>query len=94
MKSLFQSIAALCLLVGLPMAHAGKPVNVNAASAEELAESLDGVGESKAQAIVLYRQAHGAFKTADQLGEVKGIGQKTLERNAAFIRLGATATQK
>ncbi len=90
MKSIYTVIAALSLFVGMS-AHAGKPVNVNAASAEELAESLDGIGDSKAQAIVLYRQAHGAFKSADQLGEVKGIGQKTLERNAAFIRLGPAA---
>ena len=72
-----------------PTAFAGKPVNVNSASASELADSLDGVGASKAQAIVAYRTAHGAFKSADALTEVKGIGLKTVEKNAAFIKLGA-----
>ena len=74
-----------------PEAFAGKPVNVNAASASELADALDGIGDAKAQAIVAYRTAHGAFKTADALTEVKGIGVKTVEKNAAFIKLGAVA---
>ena len=74
-----------------PAAFAGKPVNINAASASELADSLDGIGDAKAQAIVAYRTAHGAFKSADALVEVKGIGLKTVEKNAAFIKLGAVA---
>ena len=76
-----------------PAAFAGKAINVNAASAVELADSLDGVGDVKAQAIVAYRTAHGAFKTADALTEVKGIGLKTVEKNAAFIKLGAVAAK-
>ena len=76
-----------------PAAFAGKPVNVNAASAVELAAALDGIGDAKAQAIVAYRTAHGAFKSADALVEVKGIGLKTIEKNAAFIKLGAVAAK-
>ena len=81
-------LAALALAIS-SFTFAGQPVNVNTASAAELAESLDGIGESKAKAIVAYRQANGGFKNADELTEVKGIGLKTVERNASFIKLGA-----
>lgn len=55
-------------------------VNVNLADAETLARELQGIGPSKAQAIVDYRSAQGAFATVDELLEVKGIGVATLER--------------
>lgn len=53
-------------------------VDVNTASAEEL-QSLDGIGEAKARAIVEYRDANGGFGSADDLTAVDGIGEKTLE---------------
>ena len=82
---------ALCLAFALP-ALAATPVNVNTADAQTIAASLDGVGMSKAEAIVAYRKAHGPFKTVDEVGKVKGIGAKTLSRNRDAIRLdGATA---
>ncbi|WP_369413351.1 ComEA family DNA-binding protein [Microbulbifer guangxiensis] len=62
-------------------------VNVNSASAEELAEKLDGVGESRAQGIVEYREEHGPFTSVEQLLEVKGIGVATLDKNRARIQL-------
>lgn len=64
-----------------------KPVNVNTASAGDIAESLNGVGEMKAQAIVDYRKTHGAFKSVDELTNVKGIGAKTVEKNKGDILL-------
>ncbi|MCW8882387.1 MAG: helix-hairpin-helix domain-containing protein [Sedimenticola sp.] len=66
-------------------------VNVNSASAEEIAAELKGVGDTKAAAIVAYRSAHGAFKSADDLAMVKGIGQKTVEANRDNILIGDTA---
>lgn len=81
---------ALCLAMALP-AFAATPVNVNKADAQTIATSLDGIGMSKAAAIVAYRQAHGPFKSVDDLGKVKGVGTKTLARNRDAIRLeGAT----
>ncbi|BBM04199.1 ComEA family DNA-binding protein [Microbulbifer sp. GL-2] len=62
-------------------------VNVNSASATELAEKLDGVGEARAQLIVEYREKHGPFTSLDQLLSVKGIGTATLEKNREKIRL-------
>ncbi len=53
-------------------------VNINTADAETLA-SLEGIGAAKAQAIIQYREQHGAFTSVEQLVEVKGIGEKTLE---------------
>ncbi|WP_394209834.1 ComEA family DNA-binding protein [Psychrobacter piscatorii] len=55
-------------------------VNINRASEGELV-SLNGIGSSKAQAIILYREMFGEFKTVDELAKVKGIGAKTLEKN-------------
>jgi len=92
---MINKIAFLALALSIfTAAHAGQPVNINTASIDELAESLDGIGEAKAKAIVAYRTANGSFKTADALTEVKGIGQKTLERNAQFIKLGTAPAAK
>lgn len=57
-----------------------KIVNINRANEGELV-SLHGIGSSKAQAIVLYREMFGGFKTVDELAKVKGIGAKTVENN-------------
>lgn len=85
---------ALCLAMALP-AFAATPVNVNKADAQTIAASLDGIGMSKAAAIVAYRDAHGPFKKVDDLGNVKGVGTKTLARNRDAIRLeGTTAAAK
>ena len=52
---------------------------------EEIAESLKGVGLSKAQAIVAYREANGAFTHVDELVNVKGIGVRTVDQNRGMI---------
>ncbi|WP_455198278.1 ComEA family DNA-binding protein [Kaarinaea lacus] len=57
------------------------PVDINRADADTLATELTGVGESKAAAIVAYREANGPFQRIDDLVNVKGIGDKTLEKN-------------
>ena len=54
-------------------------INVNTATAEELM-MLNGIGEVKAQAIIDYREEHGRFSNVDELINVKGIGEKTLEK--------------
>jgi competence protein ComEA len=56
----------------------GALVNVNTASATEL-ETLDGIGEVIAAAIVDYRTQNGPFTSVDQLEDVSGIGPSTLE---------------
>ena len=74
----------LCAMLWPFLALAG-PVNVNTADAETISESLEGVGLSKARAIVEYRQKHGPFKSANDLSLVKGIGARTVELNRENI---------
>lgn len=82
MKSLLGRIVGIFLLSGiLSLAVASDPVDINQASAEQLASTLIGVGPAKAQAIVAYREQNGPFATVDQLIEVKGIGEKLLAKN-------------
>ncbi len=62
-------------------------ININTATAQELAEQLSGIGTVKAQAIVEYRQKHGKFKTLNDLATVKGIGATTIANNYGRITL-------
>lgn len=85
---MFKLISSLALALAFAFpALAAQPVNINTADAPTLATSLRNVGETKAEAIVAYREANGAFKTADDLANVKGIGEKTVELNREFILL-------
>lgn len=68
-------------------AWAALPVDVNSASAEEIAEALKGVGMSKAEAIVEYRNENGQFRHVDELVNVKGIGLRTVDINRELIKL-------
>ena len=70
-------------------AWALQPVNVNTADAQTIADSLQGIGLSKARAIVEYREKHGPFKSADDLSLVKGIGARTVEINRSDILVGS-----
>lgn len=62
-------------------------VNINDASAAEIAETLKGIGLAKAEAIVAWRQDNGSFESVEQLQVVKGIGPATIERNRERIIL-------
>jgi len=71
-----------------------KEVNINSASAEQIALSLNGIGHKKAVAIVEHRKKHGLFKNLEELTKVSGIGLKTLEKNKNLIKLGAVKVKK
>ena len=89
MKSLV--IVAHSLLLSLLFAGsalAAETVNINTADAATIDEVLLNVGPSKAQAIVDYRKANGAFRSPEQLAMVKGIGLKTIEKNRDRIVVG------
>lgn len=64
----------------------GERIPVNTADVYEL-DRLPGIGPAKAQAIVTYREEHGPFQSTDQLLEVSGIGQATLEGLLDYITL-------
>lgn len=72
---------------------AADSVNINQASAPEIAEALQGVGLTKAEAIVSYRDSHGSFRHADELVNVKGIGLSTVDKNRDRINFGDVPVQ-
>lgn len=88
MKSLCTLLFAALLSLS---AMAAGPVNINTASASEIAEALTGVGMAKAEKIVAYREENGNFAHIDELVNVKGIGVKTLDKNRDRIQLGGAA---
>jgi competence protein ComEA len=67
---------------------AAEPVNINAATAEEIAAAIKGIGPKKAEAIVTYRQQHGPFQAVDDLKKVPGVGDKIVESNRANLTVG------
>jgi competence protein ComEA len=82
------------LIPMLPMIAAAGPIDINKADAATIAKELQGIGLSRAQAIVAYREKNGAFKSADELRKVKGIGAKTLELNRPNIRVEGAEAKK
>ncbi len=62
-------------------------ININSADASAL-DQLPGIGPAKAQAIISYRQAHGGFKSIDEIKDVKGIGEATFEKMKGLITVG------
>jgi competence ComEA-like helix-hairpin-helix protein len=83
------------LLVGLVLAAVGRGVraaepnpriNINTASAQELAR-LPGIGPAKAEAILQHRAQH-PFAKAEELRDVKGIGEKLYERIKDQVTVG------
>ncbi len=86
LKSLIAATALSLALAG--SAFAAEKVNINTADAATLDRVLVNVGPSKAEAIVAYRKQHGAFRSAEQLAQVDGIGLKTVEKNREMIVIG------
>lgn len=70
------------------------PVNINTADAKTLAENIKGIGPKKAQAIVVYRQENGPFKTIHDLTKVKGIGEKFIIKNKHELLLSDAMVKK
>lgn len=88
MKAIKYGINALILVLALSfsMTLMAQEVNVNTADAQSIAESLNGIGLKKAEAIVAWRTEHGNFTDLASLEQVKGIGEKTLDKNKESIQ--------
>ncbi len=93
-RTSLRAFIALCLF--LPWLAFAGPVDVNTASADQLAEALNGVGPSKAAAIVAHRAQHGPYRSNQYLARVKGIGENLVQKNPALSRFGEAepATKK
>jgi len=89
-----ERITRMCLLlIALLVSGPGlaNTIDINTADAQTLATGLAGVGDSKARAIVAYRDQNGPFKSPDDLKQVKGIGDRILELNRGNISAGGRA---
>lgn len=85
MKRILRALS-LGVLLALPLSgYSVEPLDLNTATAEQLAANLKGVGMSKAEAIVAYRTANGPFQRIEDLARVKGIGSATLSQNRANL---------
>lgn len=71
------------------MPEAAGPIDINTADTTAL-QTLPGIGETKAAAIIAHREANGPFATVDDLQNVTGIGEKTLEKLKEQITVGAS----
>ena len=70
------------------------PVNINTADSDALVEGLTGIGPQKAMAIVRYRQQYGPFQHVDDLAQVDGIGEKTVDQNRANMTVSVPQKSK
>ncbi|MFX3624462.1 MAG: helix-hairpin-helix domain-containing protein [Ectobacillus sp.] len=63
----------------MPAATVQQKIAINIASKEEL-QNIPGIGPAKAERIIRYREEHGPFRKVEDLLEVEGIGEKSLEK--------------
>ncbi len=56
-------------------------INLNSAKLDALEHAFKGIGLKRAEAIIQYREAHGPFKSVQDLAQVKGIGSSFVKRH-------------
>lgn len=88
MQNVIKTLGVLLLTLVAGLAFAAGKININTADADTLDSELAGIGPSKAEAIVSYRNENGPFESIESLDEVKGIGQKVLDDNADRMTVG------
>ena len=69
---------------GSSVINASYPGNINSCSAEELM-TIDGIGESRAYAIIEYRNYIGGYTSVDQIKNIKGIGDSFFNSVAPYL---------
>lgn len=80
MKALQKLFFILSLTLSTLVFAAGA-VNINTADKDTLMTAITGIGEKRAEAIITYRETNGPFKSVEELLNVKGVGEATLEKN-------------
>ncbi len=78
---------SLMMAAGMFAFPAFAVVNINTATQSEL-EAVKGLGPSKAKAIITYREENGAFKTLDELDNVKGFGKASVDKLKDELSVG------
>ena len=78
-------------LLSVGVAGATNKININTASLEEL-DGLPGIGLTKAQAIIDYRNAYGDFLSIEEIMNVSGIGQSTFDNIKDLITVSGEST--
>ncbi len=91
--SILSALLLSAFLAAGAQAASPEKVDINNADAATLDRVLDGVGPSKAAAIVAHRKQHGAFRSAEDLAEVKGIGLALVEQNRERITVGGAGAR-
>ena len=86
MKSIRALLFNLLLLFPL-IALCSEAININKADKETLMNAIKGVGEKKAEAIIVYRQENGPFKSIDDLLNIKGITQKMVDKHREMLTI-------
>lgn len=90
MKARFLAVLLSLFVVSIPAQAANSPrtppivhtkIDINHADLSTLTGSFKGIGKKRAQAIIAYRESHEGFKSLEELAEVKGFGQKFVEKN-------------
>ncbi|MFA5825228.1 MAG: helix-hairpin-helix domain-containing protein [Gallionellaceae bacterium] len=89
MKKILLVVALFFAFVSVAFAA----VNLNTATKEEL-DSVKGIGPVKAQAIIEYRQKNGQFKSVDDLKNVKGFGDKSVEKMRSELTVSGASSAK
>ena len=79
MEIIKKILITICLLI--PTLLFAETVNINTADKESLMTSIKGVGETRAEAIIAYREQNGSFTSVEELAEVRGIGASIVEKN-------------
>ena len=74
-----------------PAATAAAPINLNTATADQLA-TIPGIGEKTAALIIEYRQKNGSFKKVEDLMNVRGVGEKSFLKMKPLITVAAAKT--
>lgn len=86
MDKIAKKLILICFVyvmsIGVSFAAA---LNINSATAKQIADVMTGIGPAKAAAIVKEREANGKFKSLEDIARVRGIGTATIDKNRERI---------